>query len=173
MDNDYPHWHPCSDILDPKCGAAARQREPTMPEAFFLRKIQWQYFITLTFAGEEMPRGRRLKLVFAFLRRLSKYSKTHFLLMKWFMRWERGTKTGRGHYHICVAHLRTTPLDLSEWATTWWSAKAKAKADIQTYVDGLGGIDYCLKQTRHVPLFTNMQDEDCQPTLSHSITKRV
>lgn len=153
-----------------------RSFSSVMPEAHALRRISWQYFITLTFADEDISESRRVKLVFAFIRYLCKISnKTHFSRAAWCYRQERGGKGGREHFHLCVAWLREGQerMAICQLAKQWWRERTRSIADVQVYDDALDGIGYILKRPTLSALRSKLEEEELQPTLSKSIIRRL
>lgn len=146
-----------------------------MPEAEALRAVKWQLFVTITFR-EELPRYRRRRQVFAFIREICERTvpSTHFKKSLWVLRWERHGMDGRGHYHLCIGGLRgdVKASGIPQGAVAWWSQKIHSIADVQIYDDSLDGIGYVLKlpaPSRFSAKGSDIDDEESQPTLSKAL----
>lgn len=151
----------------------------TMPEAHALKRINWQLFITLTFKEDCVPKYRRQIILKAFLAFLTaEPPASHFPKLLWISRWEKKLPDGRGHFHVCVAGLRSQKVNLALCcrADGWWRERTGSRADVKLYEEALGGLSYLLKLPHH----SDQQDcwraaeltsefDELQPTLSESI----
>lgn len=156
-------------------GATVQKMRHVMPEAYALREVRWQLFVTLTFQ-EELSYRRRIRLVFAFIRKICQRSvpQTHFKKTLWCLRWERNGFGGRGHYHLCIGGLRgdVKGSDIPQYATAWWGQTVRSIADVQIYDDSLDGIGYVLKLPASGRIRAegfDIHDEELQPTLSKAL----
>jgi hypothetical protein len=131
-----------------------------MPEAFRLRMMAWQLFVTLTFrqGSSSVFRNRKIAL-FGWLRDVAHTDRIHFKRLLWVARYEFG-KQGEGHFHIALAGLRR--LSCGEYRSLWY--RRAGFAQIEPYHLGRGGIEYLLKLTSRD---CQLQD-DYPPTLSDS-----
>ena len=145
------------------------------PEAYALRKIAWQFFVTLTFAGRVPGSKIRISLVFAWLRDVARCTGSlHFLDLLWVFRYEIG-KGGRGHFHLCIAGMpaRAIGPDHRYAYESLWSTRTRGLAAVAAYDPARDGVGYMLKtppraiQNRAVALSSGR--DAGEPTLSKSV----
>ena len=148
------------------------------PEAWRLRKVHWQLFVTLTFRADLLSLSSRRKLLFSWLRKTAEVPpKVHFKRLLWVARYERGGSSRRGHYHLCIAgkgrDAVTVALCVSLEAA--WCQLSGARSEVRPYDHGRDGVGYVLKLPAQLVTGTNwasvkMNDGDDQiPTLSKSL----
>lgn len=117
-----------------------------------LTRIQWSYFVTLTFgtSWRTMPQSRVLKIVFKWLRVVAKIHgadwDTQWL---WAVRGELGEQTGRFHLHVLLG-IHGKPLVPNSKSTRFrmmslWEKFGGGMARIRAYSDTLEGVGYILK----------------------------
>jgi len=78
------------------------------PIVYALGRMEWQMFLTLTFA-RIVPQVQRRLYWFAFVRAVARVYNLHFNRLVWLLRSEHGEMTGRFHYH---ALFRGIPVSL-------------------------------------------------------------
>lgn len=78
---------------------------PESPDTHILSKVDWQFWVTLTFKREVMPEKVRQSLWFSLLRDLAGWWRVDFRRLLWLRRSELGEKAGRFHYHALLAGL--------------------------------------------------------------------
>ncbi|RYD85459.1 MAG: hypothetical protein EOP84_02420 [Verrucomicrobiaceae bacterium] len=152
-----------------------------MPEAYALSRVRWQFFITLTFPDDTLPQPNREKLAGALLGKLCrKEPKTRFKKLLWCRRWELGSKTLRGHYHITVAGLHSSKVTVAtcEQIRNLWFNLIGGIATAEIYNDALGGVAYILKlpydpsgKGDYQEVWNKKEAEHLQPTLSASLLR--
>jgi len=116
------------------------------PDVYLWAKVPWQIFVTLTWA-ESKSEGIRQRVLFAWLRRLSKTSGRHFHRLLWAVRQERGEIGGREHYHVLLGGLpehRVTDR-LMPLARKWWKRCGGGFAWVNAYCPSSEGVQYVLK----------------------------
>jgi hypothetical protein len=138
----------------------AKSMMRVMPEAFRLRMMVWQLFVTLTFrqGSSRVFRDRKISL-FGWLRDIAHTDRIHFKRLIWVARYEFG-KAGEGHFHLCLAGLQV--LSCREYESFWFSRAGFAQ--IEPYQKTRDGIGYCLKLAADSAI---LQD-DYPPMLSDS-----
>jgi hypothetical protein len=138
----------------------AKSMMRVMPEAFRLRMMLWQLFLTLTFRPSQSPTiSNRTKILFAWLRDVARADRTHFKRLIWIARYEFGNG-GAGHFHLCLAGLRT--FSCRDYEALWF--RRAGLAQVEPYDVARDGIGYVLKLTStHDPLL-----QDNAPMLSES-----
>lgn len=149
------------------------------PEQYALRNTAWQFFATLTFKREEMSASRRLKLFFAFGRRVAGWFKVYFPRLKWALRLEHGEKNGRLHFHVLIAGL---PENAAQSVTChsmeklWEHSMRVGIAKVRVWERGRDAVSYILKDDPGYSLRTANQYEcakfgssRCMVKLSESI----
>jgi hypothetical protein len=162
----------------------AQPLKDVMPEAAALRRIRWQFFATATQANEGLCGGTRKKMLFHWLRELSGASKprTHFKKLLWVARWESGSKTGRGHYHLSIAGLPTECVTTSfaRAAEDSWRKIAGSIGEVTLWNPSLDGVGYILKLPSSFAEKRTLEDarlgncwEDYEPTLSNSLRDTI
>lgn len=116
---------------------------------YVLGRVQWQYFVTLTFLRAGHTRTERLRMILAWLRWTAKLSRTRFEGLKWCIRWERGELFQRMHCHALIAgvpfaYVNTTSLVRQGWA---WGKVGGGLPDVRLYNPTLresAGLEYVL-----------------------------
>lgn len=150
-----------------------------MPEAWALRKIRWQFFVTLTFAKEHRSKSLKRSMLFRWLRSLDgKKSPVHFKRLLWVARWELGRHGGRGHFHIALAGIPSehAHTGFARTAEKAWFRFAHSIAEVALWNPALDGVGYILKLP-NTPggnwaiekAAFQAGGEDCEPTLSNSL----
>lgn len=151
----------------------------TLPEAYVLRQIQWQYFVTLTFRSDRLSERSRVYLLFAWLRDVAATDpKIHFKGLLWVARFERG-RGSRGHYHVLLAGKparAVTPAVCGDFEAAW-RTRAGAIAQVTPYDHARDGVGYTLKvsplkDTEHGAILTN-DDDETYPMISNSLLKTI
>lgn len=153
-----------------------------LPEAFALSRFYWQLFATLTFVAPPTTRASSLPLVFAWLRDVARTGGIHFRRLMWILRFERGAKGDRGHYHLCLAGLTPTLLGprLCDSLQVSWRTRCGGLSEVALYDQGRDGLGYVLKLQPMFQVATpghlsgfRINDDDCQPMLSVSLIEAV
>jgi len=75
------------------------------PDAHTLSKVDWQFWITLTFKSEGSTEKLRQSLWFALLRDVAGWWRVDFRRLLWIRRSELGEMTERLHFHALLAGL--------------------------------------------------------------------
>ena len=76
-----------------------------IPEIHVMKRINWQFFGTLTFKKERMPTANRFELWYALARTLAEWHDVDFSYLLWVLRIEQGEVTGRTHFHCLIGGL--------------------------------------------------------------------
>ncbi len=138
------------------------------PEVYALSRIDWQFFLTLTFVRENLPDSLRRKLWFAYVRTIAENFDVHFRCLVWLLRTERGELNGRFHYHALLSglppHVRTSATCfafMAQWErlkpqTNRKDAKGEIRllskfcgmARVRVYNASMDGLDYFLPERR-------------------------
>lgn len=121
------------------------------PELFVLRRIDWQFFCTLTFSDQradgvpvDWRRVEKLGPAFAFVREVAKLSGCHFRQLLWCVRSERGELNGRLHYHLLLGGVPSRRADSRHAGvlkTLWFRTLGFGHADVRTW-DGRDAVAY-------------------------------
>ena len=130
-------------------------KDVSQSDAFHLRKIDWQYFMTLTWK-KIPPKYARKRILYEFIRRLGKKFKCNCLWdLTWAVCFELGSKTGRPHMHMLMklndySTNRISPKSLLK--RTWEIEVGKGKrvvglADVCPYYRTLDGAGYIVKNS--------------------------
>jgi len=77
------------------------------PDAHTLSKVDWQFWITLTFKSESSTEKLRQSLWFSLLRDVAGWWRVDFRRLLWIRRTELGEMTERLHYHALLGGLPT------------------------------------------------------------------
>jgi hypothetical protein len=97
------------------------------PETFLAKSVRWQFFASLTFAGDVPPESIRQEMLFAWLHwfhrlECKKGKQTRRSEILWLLREELGEIGARLHYHLLLGGLsnhlvnkRTAMASCSEW----------------------------------------------------------
>lgn len=90
-------------------------------EYHLIRRIRWQFFLSLTFGNEKIPCSGQEAMCKALLRRVAIWYSTHFMELLFAVRREQGER-GRWHLHALVAGLPETCVTKSscEAMKYWW-----------------------------------------------------
>lgn len=150
-----------------------------MPEAHALRKIHWQFFVTLTFRSNCLIWATRKCLMVSWLRDVaSSVPRTHFRKLLWVSRFECGRGL-RGHFHLCIAGIPAALANgaLCKHLEALWRRRTHARAEALLYDNARDGVGYTLK----LPIapqvigcglgmsFRNDDEADTNPMLSNSL----
>ena len=155
--------------------------QEAMPEVYRLRLFHWQLFATLTFRYSPDSRAMSLPLVFVWLRKVATASQIHFKRLLWVLRFETGPRSGRGHYHICLAGIPLASLCqyLCLSLESVWQACGGGLAKVTFYNRARDGVGYILKlpQVSQEHLLrkncSRTSGDDCEPMLSASLLDAV
>lgn len=118
------------------------------PEQNALRDTSWQFFVTLTFKREELSFGRRIKLFFGFCRKIASWFKIHFPRLKWALRMEEGEKNKRLHFHVLVAGLPESAVNLVTcyaMEKLWEKSMRVGIAKVRAWAQGQDAVAYITK----------------------------
>lgn len=149
-----------------------------MPEAYALRRVPWQLFVTLTFVRPPKTRSGSLTRVFAWLRDISNMVGTYFPGSWWVLRFELGRKGGHGHYHLLIAGIPQALLSvrLCRSLESAWRTCGGGLSEVTLYDPARDGVGYVLKLP--APLGASGADgavgagiggDDCEPMLSKAL----
>lgn len=162
-----------------------RQKRPiitphwlAMPEAHALRKIHWQFFVTLTFQSDCLSWATRKCLMFSWLRDVAgSVPGTHFKKLLWVARFECGRGL-RGHFHLCFAGIPSAfpTLALCKQLEAAWTNRTRGRAEVVLYDHARDGVGYIVKIPPTSPRASDRcgvsfstKNEDTNPTLSNSL----
>lgn len=111
------------------------------------RREKWQLFATLTFCSPVPPEGVRVKMLFAWLRIVSKKTGTYFPKLLWIARAEQGELNGRHHYHALISGLAPcgSMRSLCFQANEAWESIGGGMARVYEYSPELSAVDYLNK----------------------------
>lgn len=120
------------------------------PDFFAIKNTKWQVFATLTWNNQKIgcSRGRKMKLLFALLRRVSKDVSVHFPRLRWICRSELGELDGRHHFHVLIAGLPEWAVNARTCAVieTYWSKRfCCGWAQARLWEFGRDAVSYVLK----------------------------
>src|SRR5262245_52532680 len=118
------------------------------PEQHALRRTEWQFFATLTFKREAMSDSKRLKLFFAFGRRVASWFKVYFPRLKWAFRLENGEANGRLHLHVLIAGLPQNAVSREtchSMEKLWERILRVGIAKVRAWEIGRDAVSYILK----------------------------
>ncbi len=151
------------------------------PEQYALRNTAWQFFATLTFKRDQISEPRRVKLFFAFARKVAGWFRVHFPRLKWALRLEHGEKNGRLHFHVLIAGL---PESAAQSVTChameklWEHSMRVGIAKVRVWEHGRDAVSYILKDDPGYSLRSANQYESakfgssrCMVKLSESLLK--
>lgn len=116
-----------------------------------LTRIEWQYFVTLTFGtGWRHFGARRIaQLLFKWLRFCAKLHGVKWKNWLWVVRGEKGEKTGRFHLHVLLGYHGNALLPNNKSTRLrmmhLWESFGGGMARIRSYTDSLEGVGYILK----------------------------
>jgi hypothetical protein len=150
-----------------------------MPETHSLRKLYWQFFVTLTFQSDRLWPETRRCLMFSWLRGVAgSIPRTHFRRLLWVSRFERGRGL-RGHFHLCIGGIPSplATVDLCRQLELAWQNRVHARAEVLLYDHARDGVGYIMKVqtgasvtgTGHGTACQDDSDGDINPTLSNSL----
>jgi len=120
------------------------------PLTFHARREQWQFFATLTFKRTpEPPAPARLRMVFAWLRKVARTYRLPWTGIFWLVREECGEIGGRSHFHILVSGLPPKAVSVASnfilknlWEKSFDGA---GFARVYIYQAQLSGVQYVMK----------------------------
>jgi hypothetical protein len=112
-----------------------------------LARIQWDFFATLTFAGNVPKPKIAYGLAFSWLRELAVVSGVPYKRLLIALRGEEGEANGRFHFHCLIGG--TTTRNYHSWqhkAEYLWKIRAGgARVDVRQYDRSLAGTEYVCK----------------------------
>jgi len=116
------------------------------PDVYLWSRVPWQIFVTLTWSGVKSE-GIRQRVLFAWLRKLSKTSGRHFHRLLWAVRQERGEIGGREHFHVLVGGLPEHRLTerLMSHCRAWWKQCGGGFSWVNAYNGSSEAVQYVLK----------------------------
>lgn len=119
------------------------------PLTFHARREPWQFFATLTFKRTpEPPAPARVRMVFAWLRKLAHAYRLPWTGIFWLAREEFGEVGGRSHYHILVSGLPPKAVSISSnfvLKNLWEQLDGGGQARVYIYDSQLSGVQYIMK----------------------------
>ena len=124
-------------------------------DAYHLRKIDWEYFITLTWR-KIPPKDVRKRILYEYIRRLGgKFNCNCLWDLTWAVCFELGSKTGRPHMHMLMkpndcSTNRISPQSILK--RTWEKDVGKGRgtvglADVCPYDPTRNGAGYIVKNS--------------------------
>lgn len=153
-----------------------------MPEAYALKRVAWQLFVTLTFRDPPKSRSSSLPRVFRWLRYLADHCGIYFPALLWVVRFEVGSTGGQGHYHLLIAGIAQALLTdhFRSSLTSEWRACGGGLAEVMLYDPARNGVEYVLKLPsvsaasgaltgRH----PGTGGDDCEPMLSKALLQAL
>lgn len=146
------------------------------PEAYALRQLFWQLFVTLTFSPRAGLRGPYQDLVHAWLDDIVRsQAGLHFSKLLWVSRFEVG-RGGQYHFHLIISGLpaRATEVLSRDSFVTMWHNRTRGRAEVAVYDPTRDGVGYMLKIAS--PSWVTKQSSQGRrqswgPTLSKSILR--
>ena len=127
--------------------AAVVRPTPPSPEQYWLSRIPWQLFGTLTFEEDRLPEAKLLDRFFCVARRAAELTRSHFPDVPWVLRQEDGDKFGHRHLHFVMAGLRSIAgvSELCGKLKECWQRKGGGRCQIEAYDPSRDGVGYLLK----------------------------
>lgn len=124
-----------------------RRSEVATDFGITLARIQWDFFATLTFAGNVPKPKIAYGLAFRWLQELAKKCGAPYNRLLIALRGEEGEENGRFHFHCLVGGTLTrnyhTLQHQAEWL--WKIQSGGARVDVRQYDRSLAGADYVCK----------------------------
>lgn len=112
-----------------------------------LARIQWDFFATLTFAGNVPKNNIAYGLAWRWLQELARVSRVPYNRLLIALRGEEGELRGRFHFHCLIGGTATrnyrTLLHQAEYL--WKCQTGGARVDVRQYDRSLAGADYVCK----------------------------
>ena len=140
-------------------------KDVSQSDAFHLRKIDWEYFITLTW-GKIPPKYARKRILYEYIRRLGKkfkcknskhkkFKHTYLWDLTWAVCFELGSITSRPHMHMLMKLNDCSTNRISQQSIlkrTWEKDVGKGKgvvglADVCPYDPTRNGAGYIVKNS--------------------------
>lgn len=111
------------------------------------RRERWQLFATLTFASPVPGEAARVRMLFAWLRTISKTGGIKFPGLLWIARAEQGEVGGRHHFHVLITGLGPCGVTPAFPFVTMaaWERLGGGMARVYRYEARLSGVDYLMK----------------------------
>jgi len=115
--------------------------------AYTLARINWDYFITLTFKNPVPRPPIAYGMAWRFCREASAISDTPYKNLLLALRGEEGEKNGRFHFHLLIAGTNTrNRITLQhQLEHAWRVVSGNAISDVRQYNRSLGGAEYVAK----------------------------
>jgi hypothetical protein len=124
-----------------------RRSEVATDFGISLARIQWDFFATMTFAGNVPRTNIAYGLAFRWLQELAKVCRVPYKRLLIALRGEEGELHGRFHFHCLVGGTSTrnyhATLHQAEWL--WKIQTGGARVDVRQYDRSLSGADYVCK----------------------------
>ena len=130
-------------------------KDVSQSDAFHLRKIDWEYFITLTWK-KIPPKDVRKRILYEYIRRLGeKFNRNCLWGLTWAVCFELGSKTFRPHMHMLMKLNDCSTNRISQQSIlkrTWEKDVGKGKgtvglADVCPYDPTRDGAGYIVKNS--------------------------
>ena len=117
------------------------------PDIDKLRRIDWQFFGSLSFKSERLPERVRLSVYFATMREVAKQFRVFFPNLLWCLRQEDGESTGRRHFHYLLAGLPRQVVNTASrfFQMATWEQVGGGMARVHRFDPRLNGAGYILK----------------------------
>jgi hypothetical protein len=113
-----------------------------------LARIQWDFFATMTFAGNRPPRTNvAYGLAYRWLQELAKKCGVPYNRLLIGLRGEAGEAKGRFHFHCLVGGTVTRNYHTLKHQAEWlWKIQSRgARVDVRQYDPALAGAEYVCK----------------------------
>jgi len=124
-----------------------RRSEVVTDYGISLARIQWDFFATMTFAGNVPKTHIAYGLAFRWLQELAKVSHVPYKRLLIALRGEEGESRGRFHFHCLIGGTFTRNyralLHQSEWL--WKIQTGGARVEVRQYERSLAGAEYVCK----------------------------
>lgn len=110
-------------------------------------RIDWQYFVTLTFEGRVPTEGGRLRLLVAWIRQVAKAAHMKVDHLDGLAREEAGEINGRLHFHVLLSGIPGKPnIGFCHHVLAIWRKLSGSKVnDARLYDARLSGVAYVMK----------------------------
>ncbi len=144
----------------------------TLPEDYFLRRLEWQIFGTLTLREKWSADKRKAKFI-VLMRRLSKASGVHWNTLFWVLKVEQTALGEYSHIHFLVGtRPPMAPIaSFCRFVHDQWARVGGGISRVVPFIPGLRGREYVLKVFGENlgDDISNVAKDSNEPTLSKSI----
>lgn len=117
-------------------------------DTYYLNKVRWQFFGTLTFKTEIPPEFIRLSMFYKLMRQTAKAQRIHFQRLPWCLKQERGDTLGTLHFHFLLTGLpkRSVTEKTCRQIESKWRSGGGGISKVTLFNPSLSGCDYLAKQ---------------------------